>query len=144
MSFFPQTTVTASGNNYTQANLECGDFTGIIKDIREIKSNSNPTVFAVIDIEVEGKPGVFQDYLNFNSNKAEQSMGFLVSHTKQAILSSGNTVDLNENKDMAWVEQSLNKLKESKTKLDFNQSCNSKGQVNITFIPKNSAKNASF
>lgn len=135
MSFFPQTNIKANGNNYTVANLKCGEFTGVIKDIRQIKSNANPTVFAVVDIEVAGEPGLFQDYLNFNSNKAEQSMGFLVSHTKQAVISAGKTVSLDEEKDMAWVESTLSNLKDTQTPIHFRQSQNGQGRVTINFIP---------
>lgn len=136
MSFFPQTNTKSNGNAVSQANRECGNFKGIIKDIREIKSTNNPSVFAVIDIEVEGKPGVFQDYLNFNPQKAEQSMGFLVAHCKSAILSTGAPIsNPDEEKDMNWVETSYTKLKDSKSVLHFQQSADANGRLNINYIP---------
>ena len=135
MSFFPTTNAKSNGANFAEQNRECGVFTGVIKDIREIHSNSNSTVFGVIEIEVPGKAGVFQDYLNFNQEKATESMGYLVSHCKSAILSAGETIaNPDEEKDMAWVEASYKKLKDGKMKVTFQQSMNSRGQLNINFV----------
>lgn len=135
MSIFPTTNAKSNGANFPEQNRECGQFTGYIKAIRPIKSNSNSTVFAVIELEVPGKPGVFQDYLNFNENKATESMGYLVSHCKSAILSTGNTIsNPDEEKDMDWVEQSYDKLMKSKANLTFQQSSNSRGQLNINYV----------
>lgn len=135
MSIFPQTDAKSNGANFPEQNRKCGPFTGVIKDIRPIKSNSNSTVFAVIELEVEGEPGVFQDYLNFNPEKATESMGYLVSHCKAAILSAGLPIaNPDEEKDMNWVEESYDKLKKAGAKLNFQQSANSRGQLNINFV----------
>ena len=74
MSFFPTTNAKSNGANFPEQNRKCGPFSGVIKDIRPIKSNSNNTVFAVIELEVQGEPGVFQDYLNFNPKKAKTAV----------------------------------------------------------------------
>lgn len=137
MSFFPTTDVKSNGANFAEQNRKTGSFTGKIKDIRQIKSSNNPTVFAVIEIEVPGEPGVFQDYLNFNPAKAEKSMGFLVSHAKSAVLSTGNTVDDGE-KDMAWVENAYTQIGNNHLDVHFTQSMNANGQLNINYIPKTS------
>lgn len=135
MSFFPTTNAKSNGANFPEQNRKCGPFVGVIKDIRPIKSNSNSTVFAVIELEVEGEPGVFQDYLNFNPDKAAESMGYLVSHCKAAIESAGLPIsNPDEEKDMGWVESSYDKLKKSGAKLNFQQSANSRGQLNINFV----------
>lgn len=135
MSFFPNTNAKSNGANFPEQNRKCGPFTGVIKALRPIKSNSNSTVFAVLELEVEGEPGVFQDYLNFNPEKATESMGYLVSHCKAAILSAGLTINNpDEEKDMAWVEDSYNKLMKAGAKLNFQQSSNSRGQLNINFV----------
>lgn len=132
---FPQTNIKSSGANFPQQNRECGTFTGIITAIRPISSKNNATVFAVIEIEVAGKAGVFQDYLNFNPEKAVESMGYLVSHCKAAIESAGKEIsNPEEEKDIEWVEQSYNKLMTGKTPVTFQQSANSKGQLNINFV----------
>lgn len=136
MSFFPTTNAKSNGANFPEQNRKCGEFQGVIKDIRPIKSNSNNTVFAVIELEVQGEPGVFQDYLNFNPKKATESMGYLVSHCKSAILSAGLSLsNPDEEKDMQWVEASYQKLKDAKKVLNFQQSANSRGQLNINYIP---------
>ena len=135
MSFFPNTNAKSNGNNFPEQNRECGQFEGVIKALRPIKSNSNSTVFAVLELEVAGKPGVFQDYLNFNENKAAESMGFLVSHCKAAILSAGLPIsNPDAEKDMAWVEESYNKLMKNGAKLTFQQSANYRGQLSINYV----------
>ena len=135
MSIFPNTNAKSNGANFPEQNRTCAQFTGVIKDIRPIKSNSNATVFAVIEIEVQGQPGVFQDYLNFNPDKATESMGYLVSHCKSAILSAGQEItNPDEEKDMEWVEKSYNKLKDGKMPITFQQSANSRGQLNINYV----------
>lgn len=140
MSIFPNTNAKSNGASFPQQNRSTGIFTGVIKDIREIKSNTASTVFGVIEIEVEGQSGVFQDYLNFNPDKAVESMGYLVSHCKAAIESAGKTIDNpDEEKTMAWVEQSYNKLKDGKLPITFQQTINSRGQLNINFVSKDSA-----
>ena len=146
MSFFPQTNAKSNGANFPEQNRKCGTFTGVIKDIRPIKSNNNSTVFAVIELEVDGEPGVFQDYLNFNPDKAAESMGYLVSHCKAAILSAGETIsNPDEEKDMDWVEKSYAKLKDGKIKLNFQQSSNSRGQLNINYVSASDVpQNAGF
>lgn len=137
MSFFPQTNTKSNGANFPQQNRKSGNFHGKIVAIREITSSKNPTVFGVIELEVEGEAGVFQDYLNFNPDKAESSMGYLVSHCKAAIESSGQKIsNPDEEKDMEWVEKSYEKLKKANAILYFNQSVNSQGQLNINFIPE--------
>lgn len=137
MSFFPTTDVKSNGANFAEQNRKTGSFTGKFKDIRPITSKSNPTVFAVIEIEVPGEPGVFQDYLNFNPNKAENSMGFLVSHAKSAVLSTGNKVDDSE-KDIAWVEAAYKQIGDKHLDVHFSQSMNANGQLSINYIPKES------
>ena len=87
----PITQVKSAGSNISIANTETGRFTGRIKDIRNITSARANTVFAVIDIEVPGKSGLFTDYLNFNQAKAEQSMSFLVNHIKQMCQSANQS-----------------------------------------------------
>lgn len=146
MSFFPNTNAKSNGANFTEQNRKCGNFTGIIKDIREIHSNSNNTVFGVIEIEVAGEPGVFQDYLNFNPAKATESMGYLVAHCKSAILSAGQPIsNPDEEKDMAWVETSYQKLRDGKMPVHFQQSMNSRGQLNINFTTASETpENAGF
>ena len=137
MSFFPQTNIKSNGANFAEQNRKCGTFTGKIARIRQITSKNNPTVFAVIELEAPNEPGVFQDYLNFNPQKAEKSMGFLVAHAKSAVLSTGNTVDETE-KDMNWVESAYAKIGNEQLDVCFTQSMNANGQLNINYIPKNS------
>ena len=134
MSFFPITNAKSNGANFAQRNEKCAEFIGKLTAIRQITSKTNPTVFAVVEIEVPGEPGVFQDYLNFNPTKAEQSMSFLVSHVKQAIQSAGYPVDDAE-KDMAWVEKAYNQLIVNKCDVHFAQSRSTRG-LNITYLPQ--------
>ena len=68
-----------------------------------------------------------------SANKAEKSMSYLVQHTKDLILACGKNVDLSAEKDMEWVEKSLNALKESKAEFKFHQGEGPKG-LEITFI----------
>ena len=133
MSFFPQSKIKSNGNNFPQQNRTTGQFVGKIKAIREIKSNSNPTVFGVIELEVEGQPGVFQDYLNYNPNKAEQSVGFLVSHAKACVLSTGATVNADEEKDLNWVESTYRALLANQADIHFTQTADQNGRVSINY-----------
>ena len=132
---FPQTNIKSNGNNFTTQNRTCDTFTGIIKAIRGAKSARNASLFAIVDLEVEGQPGVFQDFLNFNPAKETQSMSYLVNHTKAAILSAGLTIaNQDEEKDMTWVRNSWNKLMTRGAKLRFVQTMNGKGQLDINFV----------
>lgn len=134
-TFFPQTQAKSNGAGFAEQNRKCSTFTGKISAIRPIKSDKNPTVFGVIEITVDGEPGVFQDYLNFNPNKAQESMSFLVSHCKSAIISTGNEViNPDEEKDMAWVERSYRQIVDQNLSVTFNQSQNNRGQLNITYL----------
>ena len=135
MAIFPTSTAKSNGANFPQQNRETGDFTGVITAMRPIRSNSNNTVFAVLEIAVEGKAGLFQDYLNFNPAKEAESVGYLVSHCKAAIESAGGQIsNPDEEKDLTWVETSYQKLIDKKAKVEFQQSMNSRGQLNINFI----------
>lgn len=135
MAIFPTSTAKSNGANFPQQNRETGDFTGVITAMRPIRSNSNNTVFAVLEIAVEGKAGLFQDYLNFNPAKEAESVGYLVSHCKAAIESAGGQIsNPDEEKDLTWVETSYQKLIDKKAKVKFQQSMNSRGQLNINFI----------
>lgn len=135
MAIFPTSTAKSNGANFPQQNRETGDFTGVITAMRPIRSNSNNTVFAVLEIAVEGKAGLFQDYLNFNPAKETESVGYLVSHCKAAIESAGGQIsNPDEEKDLTWVETSYQKLIDKKAKVKFQQSMNSRGQLNINFI----------
>lgn len=126
-SFFPKTSEKSNGQGFTNQNRKVGQFTGVISNLRPIHSKTNPTVFAVIDITVQGEQGVFQDYLNFNSTKATQTMSYLVNHTKSLITSAGYETDPEEEKDMEWVEESIKELVKNKATVTFAQSLNSKG-----------------
>lgn len=135
MAIFPTSTAKSNGANFPQQNRETGDFTGVITAMRPIHSSSNNTVFAVLEIAVEGKAGLFQDYLNFNPAKEAESVGYLVSHCKAAIESAGGQIsNPDEEKDLTWVEASYQKLIDKKAKVSFQQSMNSRGQLNINFI----------
>lgn len=140
MAFFPTTNVKSNGASFSEQNKTCSTFTGKISAIREIKSDKNPTVFGVIEIKVDGQPGVFQDYLNFNPSKANKSMSFLVSHCKACISSTGQAIsNPEEEKDMDWIEKSYNKIKDGGLSVTFTQSMNAKGQLNISYIEANQA-----
>ena len=145
MAIFPTSTAKSNGANFPQQNRETGDFTGVITAMRPIRSNSNNTVFAVLEIAVEGKAGLFQDYLNFNPAKEAESVGYLVSHCKAAIESAGGQIsNPDEEKDLTWVETSYQKLIDKKAKVDFQQSMNSRGQLNINFINTSTTTPAGF
>lgn len=142
---FPTSTLTSAGNNYTQQNTTEGTWTGTITAIREISSSKNPSAFAVVEITVPGQYGVFQDYLNFTKggDKEQKSVDFLVNHTKQAVLSSGNKVGVDDVKDMAWVETVLKKIMDTKTEVKFRQYRNERG-LNIQFIPSTAEEILAF
>lgn len=137
-SFFPKSDVKSTGEGYTNQNRAIGsNIKGKIKALRPLKSAKNPTVFAVIDIEVPGQFGVFQDFLNFSAEKPEQSMSYLVNHTK-AILASAGLEDTEEDaeKDMDWVESALKALAEGHYVVNFNQEQTPRG-LDITYNPAN-------
>lgn len=145
MAIFPTSTAKSNGANFPQQNRETGPFTGVITAMRPIHSNSNNTVFAVLEMTVEGKAGLFLDYLNFNPAKETESVGYLVSHCKAAIESAGgNITNPDEEKDLTWVETSYQKLIDKKAKVNFQQSMNSKGQLNINFITASTATPTGF
>lgn len=118
---FPSTKIKSSGAGFAQQNTKLGEFKGRIKALRGIASSKAHTVFGVIDIEVEGELGVFQDYLNFNEAKATESMNYLVNHTKALVQSAGFEVDPNEEKDIAWVQQVITELAENHAEVSFTQ-----------------------
>lgn len=125
--FFPQCAVKSNGQGYTNQNRKTGPFKGQLKALRPIRSKTNPTVFAVLDIEVPGELGVFQDFLNFNPAKAEQTMSYLVNHVKALAYACGETVNPDEEKDMAWVEQTLTALVNKHATVAFTQDPNKRG-----------------
>lgn len=136
MIAIPQTKLTSAGSSFASQNRKSGTFKGTIIDIREIKSHTTPTLFGVVEIQVPGESGVFQLYLNFNDStpeKAQGSLDFIVAQAKNAILSSGATVDDGE-KTLEWAVQSLEKLKESKAEVAFTQSERMNGQLDLRFI----------
>lgn len=136
MPFFPTSNLKYSGEAFQQRNEETGDFYGFIKDIRPIKSNTNSTVFGVIEIEVPGKPGVFQDYLNYNPAKAQQNTDFIVSHAKQAVLSTGKSVNADLlQQSVDWAEKVYNQIKDEHLRIHFAQNRTSRG-LNIVYIPQ--------
>lgn len=131
-SFFPKTNARSTGQGFTNQNRRVGEFKGKLKALRPIRSRQNPTVFAVIDIEVPGEQGVFQDYLNFNPNKDAQSMSYLVNHTKSLIASAGYE-STDEEQGMDWVEATIKELVDNGVEITFNQSRNQNG-LSINYL----------
>lgn len=132
-SFFPKTDAKSNGQGYTNQNKKIGEFTGKLCSLRPIRSKKNPTVFAVIEIAVNGEQGVFQDFLNFSSVKASESMSYLVNHTKSLITSAGYEADASEEQDMEWVENAIKELVENKAEVTFVQSMNTRG-LSISYL----------
>lgn len=118
---WPTTQVTSNGNGYTNQNKSIGQFQGTVTSLRPIISQKDPTVFAVIDIAVEGKVGRFQDFLHFNQNKAEASMSFLVNRTKAIAQSAGYDVDEDQEHDISWVQAIIEELVKNKAQVKFIQ-----------------------
>lgn len=120
---WPEDEVSEIQDNYINQNKACGVFEGTVSAIRPIKSTKNKTAFAVIDIKVEGRVGVFQDFLNYNQSKKEQSTSFLYNHIKSMADSAGFDVDKPENgKYIAWVRETIEALIEQKATVQFEQS----------------------
>ena len=132
---FPTSTIKTAGNAFTTQNTQCGDFQGHIKEMRPIKSNSNPTCFGVLDIEVKGERKPFQFYLNYNPQKEESSVSYLVSKTKDLIIACGKQPDMEAERDMAWVENTLKALISEKAEFWFKQREGKRG-LEIDFLDK--------
>lgn len=107
---WPTTQTKSNGNGYTNQNKSVGQFQGTITGLRPITSQKDPTVFAVIDIQVPGKVGKFQDFLHYNPEKDTQSMSFLVNRTKAILQSAGYEVNSDGEMDINWVQQVLTEL----------------------------------
>lgn len=103
LSFFPKTNLTSEGKSFEVQNLDQIQAFGTIKAVRPAQSKKTPSLFAIVDIKVKDKPGVFQDFLHFTGGEKEQaSLDFLTSHATQAALSAGKKVKVGEKK-MEWV-----------------------------------------
>ena len=129
---FPKCDVKSNGANFPQQNRKCSRFTGTFKQMREISSQRSSTVFGVIEIEVSGESGVFQDYLNFNPQKPEKSMGFLVAHCKAAAKAAGLEISDEEEHDMEWVQKTYESLMGKSVR--FEQTMNANGQTSINYL----------
>lgn len=157
---FP-TSFKAVGNNIK--NEKCGDFTGKITKVfqahfengefaegasdpeivkgrknqilRQQKENKpiNPTLIGIIQIEVEGEPGNFSDYLHFNVKDPDGSSNRLVGHVKELSRALGETVALDDEKDNEWVYSVIKPENLVGKTVKFNQSRDSRG-LNITYL----------
>lgn len=126
---WPKTGAKSTGHGYVNQNKTCGQFTGTLQAIRPIQSAKDPTVFAVLDIKVNGMFGVFQDFLHFNEDKAEGSMSFLVNRTLALAESAGFAIEDDEDteKDIEWVRENIEALIEEKAKVNFIQERTERG-----------------
>lgn len=118
---WPTTAARSNGNGYINQCRAVGQFRGSIKNIRPLQSQKDSTVFAVIDIEVPGKVGMFQDYLHFNPAKEAASISFLVNRTKAIAASAGYDTDENEEHDIDWVRETIEELVQAKAQVAFIQ-----------------------
>lgn len=118
---WPTTAARSNGNGYINQCRAVGQFRGSIKNIRPLQSQKDSTVFAVIDIEVPGKVGMFQDYLHFNPAKEAASISFLVNRTKAIAASAGYDTDENEEHDINWVRETIEELVQAKAQVAFIQ-----------------------
>lgn len=134
LSFFPETEEKADGNNYQNRNPKLGVFTGVIKDIRPLQSPKKSTLFAVIDIEVEGETLPFQEFLHFNPKKANASVQYLVNICKTIAKSAGAEIDHEGLWNMKQVKEVLLELRDNKVPVHFIQQQNAKGQLDITYM----------
>lgn len=130
--------LTSAGNAYDSQNKATGTFYGHLKSMRAIKSANNPTCFAVIDIEADNERKPFQVYLNYNKDKAQQSMDFLVRRIKDLAIACGKEVKLDEVRDRDWLETTTKKLVDEKAGLWFKQSETKRG-LEIEFLDKEPA-----
>lgn len=146
MLAFPKTNVKATGQSYDRRNESTGIFHGHIKEIREIKSESDPTVFGVVDIKADKQPGIFQFFLHYNpdttedrpnepgSSKASRSAGFLRDSAKDLIIACGQTPNSPKaGEEVAWAEKAFNKVEQDKLAFWFQQRRTSRG-LDISFI----------
>lgn len=130
---WPKTQVKSNGNGYVNQNRCSGQFVGTLKALRPIVSQKDPTVFAVIDIAVPGKVGVFQDFLHFNEQKAEASMSFLVNRVKAIMASAGAGEEEESEHDIAWVQNILQELIAGQAQVKFIQEHVARG-LDIQYI----------
>lgn len=157
---FP-TSFKAVGNNIK--NEKCGDFIGKITKVfqahfengvfaegasdpeivkgRRSQSNQqiakgqqpNPTLIAIIQIEVEGEPGNFSDYIHYNPMNAEGSSNRIIGHAKELTKALGEAIDLNEEKDEVWATSVFSPDHLVGKTVKFNQSRDNNG-LNITYL----------
>lgn len=118
---WPNTEARSNGNGYINQCRAVGQFKGNIKNIRPLRSQKDNTVFAVIDIEVPGKIGLFQDYLHFNPTKENASISFLVNRTKAIAASAGYDTDEDKEHDINWVRETIEELVRAKAQVAFIQ-----------------------
>lgn len=126
---WPKTKAKSTGRGYVNQNKTCGQFTGTLQAIRPIQSEKDPTVFAVLDIKVNGMFGVFQDFLHFNEDKEEASISFLINRTLALAESAGFAIEDEEDteKDINWVRENIEALIEEKAKVNFVQERTERG-----------------
>ena len=130
---FPKTNIKSAGNN-TYQNEATGVFHGHIAEMRAIKSPENKTLFGVIEIKADNERKPFYLYLNYNPEKAQKSVSWLVGKTKELIFACGETPDMEAERDPEWCENIIKGFEANKTEFWFKQEGNKQDGFDIEFL----------